>query len=137
MLFTKSLRQGNRILLLKRALIEERRQAYQFIFGAKIFCLNLKELIMARLARGERAVFALATCFAFPFGALDAASAAPRPAGRYYAGRHQGWHGGRAYGYRGGYHYGGNAGAAAAAGIVGGIVAGAVAAGVAAWAQPY
>jgi len=82
-------------------------------------------------------VFVLATSLVLPFGAPDAASAAPRHGGRRYAGHRQGRHGGRAYGYRGGYRYGGNAGAAAAAGIVGGVVAGAVAAGVAAGGQPY
>ena len=76
---------------------------------------------MTRSIRGQIVVFVLATSLVLPFGAPDAASAAPRHGGRHYAGR----------------HYGGNAGAAAAAGIVGGVVAGAVAAGVAAGGQPY
>jgi hypothetical protein len=92
---------------------------------------------MTRLISGQIAVFALSAFFALPFGAPDEAWAAPRHAGRHYAGHRQAWHGGRTYGYRGGYRHGGNAGAAAAVGIAGGILAGAVAAGVAAGAQPY
>src|SRR5439155_24919242 len=76
---------------------------------------------MTRSIRGQIVVFVLATSLVLPFGAPDAAWAAPRHGGRHYAGQRQGGHGGRACG---GYRDGGNAGAAAS-----GLVAGAVAAG--------